>query len=328
MSMPSYKNVGDEIDASDYNNMVDFFKEKTGETLSYVQGSAVIYSSDFLTVYNAIKNVNSQVTLPPIGNFYVSALIRVTDYNALLDAINNSIKTINVVISSNIQNPDLLAMIKSADGSWNGSTPIKANITVNPGVVVGSGNTSAVAFVTPSLPGGSTLTVTNNGYIVGAGGNGGTGGGGAGTTIAPTNGSNGGPALQATSQVTITNNGTIGGGGGGGGGGKGGAQNGHWNASGGPGGGGAGNTPGTAGAPVTAGTSAGRVGRGSDGNTTAGGAGGYPGNKYEEYGGAGGGLGQSGSGASSTSGGSPGVAIMGNSNISWANSGSIQGSIT
>lgn len=328
MPMPNYKNAGDGIDASDYNNMVDFLREKTGVSLSHIQSSTVVYSRDFLIVYNAIKNVNSQVSLPPIGNFYTGSLIRVSDYNALLDALNNSIKTINVMITGNVQNPDLLSMIKGADSSWNGSTPIKAYITINPGSVVGSRNTGAVAFVTPQLPGGSTLTVTNNGYIVGAGGNGGSPGGGAGSRVAPTNGQNGGPALQATFPVTFINNGTIGGGGGGGGGGKGGAQNGHWNASGGPGGGGAGYTPGFAGTPVTDGTSGGRVGHASDGNTTSGGAGGNPGNYYEEHGGAGGGLGQAGQGASSTSGGSPGVAVIGNSNISWANTGNIQGAVT
>lgn len=95
-------------------------------------------------------------------------------------------------------------------GGWNQVLALNATITINAGVFVGSSSTGSAAFQTgSSFPAGSTLTVINNGSIVGCGGNGGSanfvgsaGGGGGGvvngsagtrgTVIPPSNlGSNG-----------------------------------------------------------------------------------------------------------------------------------------
>jgi hypothetical protein len=105
---------------------------------------------------------------------------------------------------------------------WNGTTPISATVTVNAGIFVYSASTGTAAFDTGSIPAGSTVSLVNNGYIIGAGG-----AGGAGSTVpnatansfgAAVAGSAGGNAIQAQYSVSITNNGIIGGGGGGGGG--------------------------------------------------------------------------------------------------------------
>lgn len=98
------------------------------------------------------------------------------------------------------------------------------NIVIPSDVTLGTNNTAEYALEIDS-GGVGTITVTNNGNIIGAGGAGGTAGsanGGAGGS-----GSAGGDAIKASVPVTIVNNGSIlaGGGGGaaGGGGGQGGA---------------------------------------------------------------------------------------------------------
>ncbi len=104
---------------------------------------------------------------------------------------------------------------------WDGTAPISATVTVNAGIFLYG--TTAHAFDTGSIPAGSTISLVNNGYILGAGG-----AGGAGSTVpnatynsfgAAVAGSAGGIAIRAQYSMSITNNGIIGGGGGGGGGG-------------------------------------------------------------------------------------------------------------
>lgn len=92
---------------------------------------------------------------------------------------------------------------------WNGS--VAATITINSGVYIYSTSTANAALtIDGSWPGG--VTVVNNGYIMGQGGNGGN------ITGANTwaNGTSGGPAVSLGVSCTITNNSYIGGGGGGG----------------------------------------------------------------------------------------------------------------
>jgi hypothetical protein len=103
---------------------------------------------------------------------------------------------------------------------WSGSGAINLTIKVNSGVILGSPNASSYALTVPnSFPNGSTITLVNSGYIVGAGGAGGapdhwpsgSGMGGAGGA--------GGTAISISTAMTINNtNGYIFGGGGGGGG--------------------------------------------------------------------------------------------------------------
>tara|TARA_E500000318_G_scaffold12310_1_gene11272 strand:- start:4950 stop:6203 length:1254 start_codon:yes stop_codon:yes gene_type:complete len=93
-------------------------------------------------------------------------------------------------------------------------------IVIPSSVTLGTNNTSEYALEIDSGASG-TLTVTNNGTIIGAGGSGGgAGGGNSGTGSA---GSTGGDAIKIASACTFVNNGSIlaGGGGAGGGGGGG-----------------------------------------------------------------------------------------------------------
>ena len=131
---------------------------------------------------------------------------------------------------------------------------IDAEITVAPGVYIWSDNTAVSALTIPNGFGSNNLTVVNQGYIMGKGGNG--------TAYTPPGavvgvlGNPGGPAISLLTPVTIDNtfpNGYIGGGGGsasqainsGGGGGAGGGHGGATPAAGNYGLGGAIGQPGT-----------------------------------------------------------------------------------
>ena len=257
-------------------------------------------------------------------------------------------------ISSNQTNADLRTLAVSA--GWDQASRVVA--TINSGVYISSNGTGTPALtVSGSFPGGVQLV--NNGFIVGMGGN---GGGGSGvnypTSQAGSAGSAGGTALSASVALTVQNNNTIAGGGGGGGGGKGGAYfeadpyDAGSVAGGGGGGGGrssnAANTSGGAGgtvywpvtvqgtkAPGSAGNSGtvSSAGSGGVGGTTGTGAG----NFTAGSGGNGGDWGAGGStGATSVantytvgpySGGAAGNAVSGNSNITWATTGTRLGGI-
>jgi hypothetical protein len=109
----------------------------------------------------------------------------------------------SATINSNQQ--ELNLRVWALNNGWNGSTP--AVITVGSGVYIWSDNTGAAAMaIDGSWPGGVTLI--NNGFIIGRGGNGG------GLSISV---QNGGPAIVLGVNVTIQNNSYIAGGGGGGG---------------------------------------------------------------------------------------------------------------
>lgn len=82
----------------------------------------------------------------------------------------------NQTISSNTNDYNLRNA--AIAGGWDQILALNATITINAGVFVGSSSTGSPGFTTgSSFPVGSTLTVINNGYIVGRGGNGGSGGG-------------------------------------------------------------------------------------------------------------------------------------------------------
>jgi hypothetical protein len=123
-------------------------------------------------------------------------------------------------IASNQTNANLRTLAVNA--GWNQSSKVVA--TINSGIYVSSNSTGTPALtIDGSFPGGVTLI--NNGFIVGRGGNGGNGGSVAssGVSLSFANngspGSSGGLALSVSSAVSIQNDGTIAGGGGGGGGG-------------------------------------------------------------------------------------------------------------
>ena len=202
-------------------------------------------------------------------------------------------------------------------------------VTVNPGVAVGSTSTGAYAMLVPSaFNPGDTVTIVNNGTVIGMGGNGGQGGGWS-TGLVGVPGLGGGNAVYVNRPTVITNNGTLAGGGGGGGGGTSTTSGGkrRVTSAGGGGGGGAGFNGGSGGIGGD-GNSAGNPG--SPGTISAGGAGG-PG--AAGPGGAGGGQGATGvagtpggNGAGGTGGGA-GHYIVGNPFVTYPATGTRLGSV-
>jgi hypothetical protein len=194
------------------------------------------------------------------------------------------------------------------------------NFTINSGAQISSGSTGSYAFVVGScFTSGDVIKITNNGTILGRGGNGGN----AGFTGA-CSGSSGGPGLQVNFPTTIKNSGRISSGGGGGGGGAPYSYTCDFTnvfSSGGGGGGGIGNSSG--GYSPACGTVQNPGSPGSGGSFTSAGGGGSGGSAPAGSGGPGGGYGSSGNPGgtgnqgSRGSGGGTGTAINGYSKISF-----------
>jgi hypothetical protein len=203
-------------------------------------------------------------------------------------------------------------------------------VTVEAGVAVGSASTGSYGFIVDGASWNpkDNLTLVNKGYIVGMGGG---------------ESSAGGPALVANRNISIDNSlGVIGGGGGGGGYGSTGYYEypaNKWNYDyGGAGGGGAGYYGG-GGGPYRAGSPSGGN-PGGGGSLTSGGGGGGNAQGRAGSGGSGGSLGNYGGSGSNyvisganyyyyaSAGGPPGAAVLGNSNITWINTGSRLGGIS
>ena len=243
-----------------------------------------------------------------------------------------------LTISANTQNYNVYTQASASPLYTAGIADV--TLTINPGVVVGSSSTGTYALNVPNaFNAGDTVTIVNNGTVIGRGGNGGSGG--SGFTNPGGGGGNGGNAVYVNRALILTNNGTLAGGGGGGGGG--GAQN---NSSftpkgspspsgsgGGGGGGGAGNTAGSGGGggPSPFGTG----GSGGGGNTTSGGGGGAgtPGPTPGGPGGSGGGQGANGGGGTTRSGsggggGTRGFYVVGNPNITYPATGTRLGQVS
>lgn len=235
-----------------------------------------------------------------------------------------------ISISSNTSN--YVLNTAKVTGYAAGTTDV--TLTINSGVIVSSSSTGSYAFtVDTSWTTGDTVTVVNNGVILGRGGNGGSGAQSVG--IPATSGTSGGPALLVQRATSINNANRIsGGGGGGGGGGFASAIEPEFgiflSAAGGQGGGGIGG-----GSPNGSLTAA--------GSGSAGGVDSYP--PFNAYGGSGGNGGTYGSSGSSGGGGScgscgsgnttsgagggaAGAAVVGNSNITWIATGTRNGSIS
>lgn len=222
------------------------------------------------------------------------------------------------VVTANTQNLNLREI--AIGQGWDQVVPLRANIIVSAGVVVGTSTIvstygtnynqykrtsrgAEASFVVPDLPATSIVNLENNGYIVGAGGAGGHGN-------PVIHGEDGGAAIKASYPVNVTNNGVIGGGGGGGAG--------YYSAAdhimG--GGGGAGNNPGPGGIYGYHGT----IYWLPDGTLTSGGNGGNTGN--------GGNLGMPGNPAlGRMTYGAAGPAVIGNSYVTWQKTGTIYGSL-
>lgn len=136
-----------------------------------------------------------------------SGQIKFSDfYGKVINATRTIGDATNFNAASDFTNASIVGGLKSASTVSASGQAVKYYITVNG--TIGSTSTSTTAFDTGSFPAGSSVYLTNNSYIVGAGGRGGDRSGG--------NGSPGGNALTLKLPTFITNNGTIGGGGGGG----------------------------------------------------------------------------------------------------------------
>lgn len=213
-------------------------------------------------------------------------------------------------ISADVTNYNLKSAAIAA--GWDGVVPLDAIVTVNSGIVLSADSTSQYGFDTGSgFPAGTTLKLVMPGYVCGMGGAGGSG-------YPNDNGGAGGTALLAQFAITIDAlGGVIAGGGGGGGGYGGGGGGGRSGRIASAGNGGAGN------GTFSSGGKGYGVGGGTGGTTGPGG----DGDIY--YGGGGGGWGANGGAAGyGGAGGAAGAAVVGNSYITWVNTGTRYGSIT
>lgn len=232
-----------------------------------------------------------------------------------------------ITLSSNENEVNLLSKAQAVNYAT-GAT--YASYTVNAGTIIGA-NTSAnqaikaaPAMLAGAFTSGDLIEVTNDGYIVGAGGRGGDG---ANEYGSPQPGQPGGDAFFTRYPLTLTNNGSIWGGGGGGGGGYQKPAGTFSNSGGGGGGGGGGGTSSTPsqGGPGGSGGIANRNGApGAAGTFSSGGVGG---GGYGSSGGGGGNVGNNGSaeGLGINPGGVAGNAIDGNSSINGG--GGVGGSV-
>ena len=153
---------------------------------------------------------------------------------------------ISYTFTSNTSNASL--NVTSIGGYSAGRSII--TITVNSGVYLWASSTSNNGLSLSGGTSGDSITLVNNGYIMGCGGNGGT------YSVLPTNGST---ALSLGYNTTVTNNSYIGGGGGGG---AGYGQSNHYNGGGGGAGGGNGGSSSypRASIPTVSGGSGGAIG--------------------------------------------------------------------
>lgn len=253
-----------------------------------------------------------------------SGQIKFSDfYGKVINATRTINATQNYNARNDFTNASIVGGLKTASTVYSNNLSVKYYLTVNG--IIGSNSTSSTAFDTGTFPAGSSLYLTNNSYIVGAGGNGGNANDGV--------GGDGGTALTLNLTTYITNNGTIAGGGGGGGGGSGSSftqcvqvgccQQQCYTAStdGGGGGGGAGSNAGSGGSGANGG-SAGTLTSGGGG-----GGGGYANNGpvtvYGSPGAGGGNLGQNGGG----NGGTRGYYIVNNTFATWLVEGTREGRI-
>lgn len=216
-------------------------------------------------------------------------------------------------ISADVTNYNLKAAAIAA--GWDGVVPLDAIVTVNSGIVLSADSTSQYGFDTGSgFPAGTTLKLIMPGYVCGMGGSGGNeypnGGGGP-----------GGTALRAQFAITIDAlGGVIAGGGGGGSNGASGY------------GGGGGRTGRINSAKGTGDAGVGTFSSGGKGASAMGGAGGTTGpggvGSFTGGGGGGGWGAAGGKGAASATPGAGGAAVVGNSYITWINTGTRYGAIT
>jgi hypothetical protein len=290
-----------------------------------------------LSEVNTELGISPASTLITMNDAAVRTLAGVGGSGTVISMSNLQGKSnvLSLVISTDTTNYNVRSAAISA--GWPGSVDQSVEVTINPGVTISSTSTGSAAFSTGTpWPAGSSISIVNNGTIVGRGGNGGNGGN-SGPSLSASPGSSGnagGPALNVQKSITFSNLGSVLGGGGGGGGGAG-----SWSLptknfrslGGGGGGGGAGvSTGGTGGVANPAPSGAGIPGSpGGSGTLSTAGSGGSGGSAPTALpaagpGGSGGAVGSSGAtgtprpAASGGSGGASGAAITGNPLITYS----------
>lgn len=295
-----------------------------------LQGSGTISIGDIATEFEDTAPHSLSEFYGVATGIPASGVISVSDFYGASGST-----PVNLTISANTTSGYNLLTAAQSAGYVAGSSTI--TLTINSGVYVGSPASGASYAITISgFTSGDVISIVNNGYIYGRGGDGGQGGGTVNANAVGLPGDTGGRAIYTDFATSITNNGIIaGGGGGGGGGGL------YWNgniksstyAGGGGGGGGQGygNSSGGLGGDVA--VYDGLAGTG--GTATAAGSGGSGGLTNAGYGGNGGSLGSTGNagtagtGGSSFAGGAGGAAgyyIVGNSYVTWDTTGTVYGS--
>lgn len=301
----------------------------------------------------SLNDVNVELDLPgtsliTMNDSNVRTLAGVGGSGTIISMSNLQGKSNRVAIALTISSPVANYDIYSNRGPTYDPGKSDITLTIAAPAVVYSSSTGSSSLVVPSaFNPADTVTIVNNGVILGRGGNGGNGNRGY-DNVGGTNGSSGGPALSVSRPTSINNVNRIAGGGGGGGGGAGAYYPGDPSPSslgGGGGGGGIGNGSGGAGGPsfytpVSPNNIPGDPG--NAGTLTSAGTGGS-GHASPAYGngngGPGGGYGSSGSpgndqGNASGSppryklGGAAGAAVSGNPYITWINTGTRNGSIS
>lgn len=286
----------------------------------------------------------SQVVQAKFTSANVSVMAEEVLYSQTIAPEDPNIKPIPIDTSRD--NVNLLSLFGEA-GFGTPQTGDIVNVTISNGVIIGSTSTGLPALTTGTgWPAGVTITLTNNGQVLGRGGAGGNGGLVDATDpkqpilLDGSNGGSGGNAMEFNYDLDLINNGTIGAGGGGGGGGTGAALLGSA-IGGGGGGGGQGQINSGFGLNSVISTSSTGVAtdgtQGTQGTNTAAGSGGIAG-VYQGIGagngGAGGSLGQSGQSGGSTeasqggSGGSAGSSLEKNGyTVNISGPGSIIGGV-
>jgi hypothetical protein len=288
----------------------------TMTTIATEFGGTVPHSlSEYYRGGGLVPNTPSNATIPTSGTIAMSNFYGTANRNAV--SLTIAANTSNYNVYDN-RGPAYIA----------GATDL--TVTVNPGVVVSGGSPGLYAMLVPSaFNPGDTVTIINNGTLIGSGSNAGPGGSG---SAGGTPGNTGGNALFVDRPTTVTNNSLIAGGGGGGGGGGSVTAPKARRLGGGGGGGGAGSAAGAGGAGGT-GSGGGNPGLpGAPGTLTAGGGGGGSPSPIGRPGGPGGGQGADGApgtpgGAGAGTGGAAGFYIVGNPFVTYPATGTRLGRV-
>ena len=199
-----------------------------------LQSSGAISLSDIQTEFGGSNPISLSEYIRNgayVPDAAANASIPTTTSNISFSQFYGATNQVSFTISSNQQELNLQTYLTGQ--GWDGSTPVF--LTINSGVYLWSNSTSTAGLIIPSAFN-NILTIINNGYIIGKGGQGGSGPSNSGLTA-------GGPALSNSAVgVTLINNAGayIAGGGGGGGSGRDAYANTHYGGGGGGAGGGRG----------------------------------------------------------------------------------------